>query len=72
MSEFKEWRFASGYTYDARREEAWNAATHAERERCAGKSLEFCHCSKHYTARGLIDPTCDCHDIAAAIREATE
>ena len=35
MSKFKEWRLASGYTYDARQEHAWNAATAAERERYA-------------------------------------
>ena len=39
MSEFKEWRLASGYTYDKRQEQAWNAATRAERERCAGRAL---------------------------------
>ena len=39
MSEFKEWRLASGYTYDKRQEQAWNAATHAERERCVSRSL---------------------------------
>jgi len=35
MSEFKEWRLASGYTYDKRQEQAWSAATRVERERCA-------------------------------------
>lgn len=39
-SEFKAWRLASGYTYDKRQEQAWNAATRAERERCAGKCDE--------------------------------
>ena len=34
MSEFKEWRLASGYAYDVRQEQAWSAATRVERERC--------------------------------------
>ena len=34
MSEFRDWRLASGYTYDARQEQAWLAATRQEQERC--------------------------------------
>ena len=36
-SEFAKWRIASGYTYDMRQEQAWQAATRAERERCIGQ-----------------------------------
>ena len=39
LSEFKAWRLASGYTYDKRQEQAWQAATRAERERCVSRSL---------------------------------
>ena len=35
MSEFKEWRLASGYAYDKRQEQVWQAAARTERERCA-------------------------------------
>jgi len=45
MSEFKEWRLASGYTYDKRQEQAWNAATRAEREQCARVAEEL-HCEE--------------------------
>ena len=38
-SEFAKWRIASGYTYDMRQEQAWQAATRAERERCASRAL---------------------------------
>ena len=36
-SEFAKWRIASGYTYDMRQEQAWQAATRAEREWCIGQ-----------------------------------
>ena len=49
-----------------------NEARREERERCAGIAESFCHCSEAYTGRDLIDPTCDCHDIAAAIREVDD
>jgi len=41
MSEFKEWRLASGYAYDVRQEQAWSAATRVERERCVQRCEEL-------------------------------
>ena len=49
---------------------AWEEATKQGRGQCAGIAESFCHCPEAYGSRDLIDPTCDCHDIAAAIREA--
>ena len=48
----------------------WLAQHDAEvRRECAGIAESFCHCPEAYAGRSLIDPTCDCHDIAEAIYE---
>ena len=46
----------------------FSAGAWTERERCAGIADAYCHCEEHYTERGLVDPTCDCHAIADDIR----
>ena len=72
MSEFKEWRLASGYTYDERQEQAWSAATRAEREQCA--ALCDALSEKYHARAGKYDSDIDdgrrdgCVDCAAAIR----
>lgn len=55
----------------------WLAAHDAEvrremQARCEELAKSFCHCPDAYTNRNLIDPTCDCHDIAAAIGEGED
>ena len=52
--------------------EAWQESAKQKRETCEEIAESFCHCSEAYTGRNLIDPTCDCHDIAAAIRERAD
>ena len=55
----------------------WQAATAAERERCAKEveALHTCDCGPHWTERGFHSPTClwaECQGIAQDLREATE